>query len=330
MFKAFFLLASSLCALDSGNLPRFSPLAERTLSFQMNHTLEATWLKHPFLSELKTLFQIDTFVETGTYLGSTAFEASQVFPAVHSIELYPPLYENALKHLAGIEHIHLHQGESGDILDKLIPTLSGRVLYYLDAHFSGGGSALGRQSFPVLEELAALRKNHSSDAVILIDDIRIFQDVLFPELLSLISPTEPPSLKEIIEAVLEVNPRYIFCFLGDSLLAFPPDPKITPSKVVCACALHRLAWICPWISEEELDEADRLIAQAQGSEREQLLSYHCNYSPVDFRFGYRSFAALWAALLLDQEGSTQAATELFRKSAQTSPSAWRIDAYRTR
>lgn len=330
MLKLFILIASSAFALETCNLPHFNPHAERTLSFQMNHTLEETWLKNSFLSELKSLFQIDAFVETGTYLGSTAFEASRVFPTVHSIELYPPLYENAVKQFSEIQNVHLHQGETADVLDRLIPSMPERTLYYLDAHFSGGGTALGRQSFPILEELASLERNRASEALILIDDIRIFQNPLFPELLSLISPTQIPSLEEIIEALLAINPRYILCFLGDSLLAFPPDPNITPSEVACACTMHRLSWITPLITDEDLEKADCLIANAKGREKEQLLSFHRNYSPVDFRFGYRSYAALWAALLLEQEGLSQEATELFRQAAQTSPSNWRIDAYRSR
>lgn len=53
------------------------------------------------------------------------------------------------------------------------PTENALILFWLDAHYSGAGTARGFDETPILEEMQVIRKRHQPD-VILIDDARLF------------------------------------------------------------------------------------------------------------------------------------------------------------
>jgi hypothetical protein len=66
------------------------------------------------------------------------------------------------------------QGYSGNVIDRVMKEVSEPVLFWLDAHYSGGITTRGELNSPILAEpdiiLAHPIKNH----VILIDDARDF------------------------------------------------------------------------------------------------------------------------------------------------------------
>lgn len=289
-------LSLYLNAVTLQNIPHPDPQAQYVIPFRLNHTLQEPFLRKSFLETFKTAFQIDTFIETGTYLGNTTAEASLVFNTVHTIELSPELYEAARERFKNQKNVLLHQGDSGKLLNDLIPTLSSRIFFYLDSHFSGNGTAFGGQNTPVLDELFAIRAK--PDSVILIDDIRNFQVSCLPEK---IEPTllGYPDLTQLIDALLQINPDYQICFLGDSLLAFPPDPNVAVSPIVRFCALYRLASLCPEINETLLTQAKRVIGKAKGEEQDQLKTYYFEYAFIDRKYGYKSFATDWYELIED-------------------------------
>ena len=49
------------------------------------------------LSQFKNLFDLCSFIETGTYAGDMTAEALKVFKEVHSIEVWEPLFRKAQK-----------------------------------------------------------------------------------------------------------------------------------------------------------------------------------------------------------------------------------------
>ncbi len=68
--------------------------------------------------------KIRTFVETGTYLGETVDYFKNYFYKVISIELDQKLYTSAKEKFAGYKQIEILQGDSGEVLKKLVSTLS--------------------------------------------------------------------------------------------------------------------------------------------------------------------------------------------------------------
>jgi len=298
--------------------------ANYTIEFCTTRNLNGGELKESLLEQLKVIFNIDVFVETGTYRGDTALIAARHFDAVHTIELSPQLCLRARERLKDWKNIIVYEGDSADLLPIVLATSSGRVLLYLDGHFSGGITAQGPTNTPILEELKKVRDLRKSDSIILIDDIRLFQDSLFPNKFEHFSLENYPQMRQLIELILQINPSYQICFLGDALLAFPRTPLVEVSPVVAGCALHRLAPICIDCSEEDLIKADFAIANAKGDERAELELYYRTYAPFEIEYGYRSFATLWYGLILREEGREQEAFSLFKAASQNSKSDWRI------
>ena len=71
-----------------------------------------------------------------------------------------------------------YHGNSRDVLPRLVPLFAGdnRVLFWLDAHYSGGVTYGQQDECPLLDELTIIFENLSEnkDIMILVDDIRVF------------------------------------------------------------------------------------------------------------------------------------------------------------
>lgn len=286
-------------------------------------------LKSSLLKQLKTIFGIRSFVETGTYLGDTTSNASAIFDEIHTIELSKELYLKALQRFKDYKNVVVHHGDSGAILKDVLPNIEGRILFYLDGHYSGHVTAKGVSYTPVLEELEAIENTNKSDSVILIDDIRVFQDSCFPEkpLALDLGLGAYPDLKDLIVAIFKINPTYQICFLGDALLAFPEGQEVSVSPVVRACALHRLESLCVNLSEEELKHADEVIGKAAPDETEEMGIYYQIYSPFEIEYGYRCYSCLWQALILREHGKELEVRSLLRKAAENSKSDWSLSRF---
>jgi protein-L-isoaspartate O-methyltransferase len=89
-------------------------------------------LKKEFLNEIRSLFSIDTFIETGTYLGYTTEIASNIFNHVHSVELSQELFGQAQLKLGQIHNISLYKGDSAEKISEMIDNSSGKLLFWLD------------------------------------------------------------------------------------------------------------------------------------------------------------------------------------------------------
>jgi hypothetical protein len=299
--------------------------APYVVSFCTTRSLDNGSLKISLLSQLKIIFNIGSFVETGTYLGDTTLEAAQIFDQVDTIELSKELYLKAFRRLGIWKNVGVHFGNSEEILKSLLPNIHKRILFYLDGHYSGHVTARGSLDTPVIKELQAIEEAKKADSIILVDDIRLFQDSCFPEkskILNLGLETYP-DLKEVIIAILRINPSYQICFLGDALLAFPRDQQICVSPVMRACALHRLGYLLE-LSEEELKNADQVIGNAESDEKKELGIYYQTYAPFELDYGYRSYASLWYALILREAGHEEQALLLLKKTAENSLPNWRV------
>lgn len=307
------------------NIPTLNPEATKTLHFSIAKDFSDGALKSSILQELRSFFDIEVFVESGTYMGNTTRVASQIFREAHSVELFPEFYSRAVERFKNDSNITLYLGNSGAILPEIISHCRGRILFYLDGHFDGGSSGKGVTNTPILEELAAIKMGQKGDSLILIDDISDFQDSLYPQEIQNTCFEGYPDLKQLIEELLEINSRYQFCFLGNALLAFPPSSDVTVSSVASACVIDLFSTIAELFSEETLLEAEKTIAQASGMEEAALATYYEVYAPFEWSHGWRSFAAFWYALMLQNRGNQFEASQILRSTATHSLAGWRVD-----
>jgi len=116
-----------------------------------------------------------SWIETGTYRGTTTKYLSERFPHVYSIEPGLDLYKSACKRFDGT-NVTLFNDVSENVFPTLLPTLKGDFNFWLDGHYSAGITFKGHKDCPVEDELLAIEKNFNnfSKLSILIDDVRCF------------------------------------------------------------------------------------------------------------------------------------------------------------
>lgn len=269
----------------------------RTLSLKYIKT-EKCSLSEEFLKEMVDLFSVDVFVESGTFFGGTTEEAAKYFRQVHTIELCPNLYRKAVLRFLGRNNIHVYLGDSSKLIPEILPNIRGKIMFWLDGHYSEGMTAKGDKNTPIVEELEAIKKSGIKDAVILIDDIRCFQEVDDrPENQSL---KNYPSVAQLEKLVLAINKDYQFYVYGDTAIAYPKSDGIIVSPVVQACTISRLSED-KHFDADELLKAEKTIAHAQGLELKTIRTL-CNvFRPSAEHHGIGKHYYLWHSLVLNQQ-----------------------------
>jgi hypothetical protein len=119
-------------------------------------------------------FGSDGFVETGTSLGETLGYVSGTGVRCTSIELSAELHAYAAARFKTNDNVELLQGDSAQRLPEILERIDTPTLFWLDGHFSGGGTSHGTTSTAIVGELAAILNHPVKKHVILIDDARLF------------------------------------------------------------------------------------------------------------------------------------------------------------
>lgn len=170
--------------------------------------------------ELFSLFPNNFFLETGTFLGDGIQNAldSNSFRYFLSIELSDHYYEISTKRFHNNTYVDIRKGDSSVVLFSVIKNINVPITFWLDGHFSGGGTAKGTYSCPILQELDQIKEHHIKNHTILIDDARLFGTVAFDYI----------SKEMIEEKIKEINPLYVIEYMDceipqDVLVAYVPN-----------------------------------------------------------------------------------------------------------
>jgi hypothetical protein len=167
--------------------------------------------KQQRLLEIGSRYRCSALVETGTYLGDTVKVASRYFDRVLSVELSTDLYGQNLERFRKYRNVILWQGSSGERMPEMLSLiLSEKALFWLDAHYSGAGTAGGESNCPILSELEAIAAHPRRDHCILIDDARCFGQAGYP------------SIERVKEKLLTINPSFHVQIDSDCIIALPP------------------------------------------------------------------------------------------------------------
>ena len=167
-------------------------------------------VKKDIVLQYSRRYQINVFVETGTFIGEIVKAVSDHFEKIISIELSKELSQRATKKFADARHIQIINGDSAKILAQVLPSVTGKKLFWLDAHYSGGFSAKGTVLTPIQQELCIIFKYSSGKDVILIDDARLFT-----------GQNDYPTLDTIKHLVQTNLPLYAYRVEDDIIRIFP-------------------------------------------------------------------------------------------------------------
>ena len=152
----------------------------------------------------------ETFIETGTFYGQMVRFARDNFSEVISIEIFPPFYRQNVAQFARDKKVHILLGDSGKNLPEAISIASGRILFWLDGHYSGSGTGIGEKVSPIVEELRLIAKTGRKTDCIVIDDKRLFT-----------GQNGYPTLETAISELMSINADYKITFDQDCLIAEP-------------------------------------------------------------------------------------------------------------
>jgi len=114
------------------------------------------------------------FVEAGTYLGDTVAYMAKHAGQVISVELHDELWARAAERFAGDPAIDIRHGDASDVVPAVVAELTAPPLIWLDGHYSGEGTALGREDEPAAAILRSLGEVAPAGTTIVIDDLRLF------------------------------------------------------------------------------------------------------------------------------------------------------------
>lgn len=171
----------------------------------------------PLIERVAFEHGISTFVETGTYLGTTAAWASRHFETVHTIEAAEVIYAKLKGFETNHPNVRRHLGDSGELLPQLAMQLDHPCVFWLDGHWSGEETFGEEKECPILQELESLNRSKQPH-FIMVDDARFFTcPPPKPH-----RPSEWPNLSTLLR-LLEGNtasPRTVY-LVGDIFLAVP-------------------------------------------------------------------------------------------------------------
>jgi hypothetical protein len=142
-------------------------------------------------------FSADCLVETGTYLGQMVNQTRSRFNKIISIELDDKLFEMAKEKFSPYNNISIIHGESDKILPSILSNIDEPIIYWLDAHYSGGITAKAELETPIMSEISTILKHpYVEKSAILIDDARLFTGA-----------NDYPSLNTLEEIIHQINPN---------------------------------------------------------------------------------------------------------------------------
>jgi len=147
-------------------------------------------LKQHVIKEYARKYNLPVLIETGTNHAHMIYVQKDRFREIYSIELDEWRAGSARRKFGGRPGIHILQGDSGDVLPKLLPSIKEPCLFWLDGHYWD-------ISTPVKKEIDALFKHPIQNHVILIDDARWFD-----------GRTDYPTIEELQQRVAREYPGH--------------------------------------------------------------------------------------------------------------------------
>jgi hypothetical protein len=167
--------------------------------------------KHQVIRRIASRHQATILVETGTLAGGTLVACLDDFERLFSIELSEALYAAASERLAFTQKVQLYLGDSATELPKILRGLNCPAVFWLDAHYSGDGTARAEIDTPIENELKLIASHNVTKHIIAIDDIRHFDGTdgypTFIELTNLSNELWPNHRLSVDLDILTIEPK---------------------------------------------------------------------------------------------------------------------------
>ena len=157
--------------------------------------------KRQMLNRVQNIYRYKYFVETGTHTGNTPRALRNDFEHIYTIELDEAWFLRSQSRLKRYSNITCLHGDSQQILRSVIPRIDLPAIFWLDAHYSGEGTALGAVKAPILQEIELIGSSDVREHIVIVDDVSDFS-----------AAEGYPPLSSILGALEAINPKYKFYF----------------------------------------------------------------------------------------------------------------------
>lgn len=171
------------------------------------------------VSKIQESYNVQLFVETGTYHGNTALWAAEHFKTVITIEASPEIYAQVIATHSQVKNVKFLYGHSKEQLATLVPSMNEPCIFWLDSHWCGGVSYGESDECPLLEELLIINRS-DQDHFILIDDARLFLNPPPPPH----CPEQWPNINAVFDVLAAHGSRYTSVF-EDMIVSVPQFAK---------------------------------------------------------------------------------------------------------
>lgn len=153
----------------------------------------------PATPELFRKYLNPILIESGSFRGDgiqAGLDAG--FRKIYSIELSEKYYDICCMRFRGM-NVHLIPGDSSEQMQELLSLIDENVTFWLDGHYSGEDTAIGKSNTPLLQELEIIKNHHIKNHKILIDDLRGWRH-----------DTHGFDTLDLMKIILSINPEYQF------------------------------------------------------------------------------------------------------------------------
>ena len=130
---------------------------------------------HDLIKKVAHEHHLNIFIESGTLVGNTIVATKNSFKRIFSIELDKKLYLLAASRFREDKHITIIHGDSATVMPTILEKIKEPALFWLDAHYSSGVTAMGDVQTPVMQELKSIFSHPVQSHVVLIDDAKDFK-----------------------------------------------------------------------------------------------------------------------------------------------------------
>lgn len=312
--KIFFIIFGFISAINS------------SLDFDPN-TIKESFIGGPlsplFLKKLQDTFNVYMFIESGTLFGATTNNACSIFNQIHTVELSSFLYSYNFERFKNNKNVYVYNGDSGIIFRDILQSVPERAIFWLDGHYSEGYTAKGELNTPIMQELEAIGQHKIKDHIILIDDIRLFDNG--NKKIIGTSLEGYPTLSIIIDKILSINKSYKFIVIGDLLMAYQTDNNIKFNQFLEALTISRLSEDLNYDAKLVI-ENEILISKAEGANFQLIENLNNSFSSGVKEFGLGKHYMLWNGLANFHKGNYSKAYELLKDTLDLFKH-WRISWY---
>lgn len=171
-------------------------------------------VKHAVIRAMAKRFGTTLLVETGTLFGDTIAAVHGEFETIYSIELMDEFYERARRRFTRLQKVRLRHGNSARELPRVLEELTAPAVFWLDAHYSGDGTARAAEDTPISEELLAISRHRIKNHVVLIDDAREF-----------VGTNAYPTIDVCRQTAATFWPQHSFDVSDDIIRIVPQSPR---------------------------------------------------------------------------------------------------------